>query len=77
MVGATVPAYKQFWTDKRTSINNEEKDLISTYLDAAASTKQLLKVLCDIEALDSHTPLLVGQSEEWAAITSSAENREN
>jgi hypothetical protein len=45
MADMTVPAYKQFWTDKRTSLNNEEKDLINKYPDAAASIKQILKVL--------------------------------
>jgi hypothetical protein len=64
--------------DGQTAITkNEHKDLISKYPDSAASIKQLFKVLCDIENLASHTPLS-GQSEEWAAITSSAdENREN
>jgi hypothetical protein len=31
-------------------------------------------VLCAIEDLASYTPALVGESEEWAAIVSSAEN---
>jgi hypothetical protein len=43
---------------------NEHKNLISKYPDAAASIKQLFKVLCDFEDLASHTP---GQSEERAA----------
>jgi hypothetical protein len=33
-----------------------------------------LKVLCDTENLASNTPVSVGESEEWAAIISSAEN---
>jgi hypothetical protein len=38
----------------------------------------LFKVLCDLEDLASYTPLSVGQSEDWANITSSAEeNRGN
>jgi hypothetical protein len=38
----------------------------------------LLKVLCDIENLANSTPLSVGESKEWAAIISSAEdNRED
>jgi hypothetical protein len=76
MAGVTVPAYKQFWTNKRTSLNNEEKDLISKYPDATASIKQLFKVLCDVGDLASHTSLLLRQSEVWAAITgSTVENR--
>jgi hypothetical protein len=51
---------------------------VSKNPDAAASIKQLFKVLCDLEDLASYTPLSVGQSEEWASLTSSAEeNREN
>jgi hypothetical protein len=34
-------------------------------------------MLCDIEDVANHTPPLVGQSEEWVAITNSAENRKN
>jgi hypothetical protein len=78
MAGVPVPAYQHFWVDKRSSLKNEYKDLVSKNPDAVASIKQLLKVLCDLEDLASYTPLSVGQSEEWASITSSAEeNREN
>jgi hypothetical protein len=76
MAGVPVPAYQQFWVDKWSSLKNEHKALVSKYPDAAASRKQLFKVLCNLEDLASYTPLSVGQSEEWAAITSSAENRE-
>jgi hypothetical protein len=36
--------------------------------------QQLFKVLCAIEDLASYTPASVGESEEWAAIVSSAED---
>jgi hypothetical protein len=78
MACVPVPAYQQFWADKRLSLQNEYKGLVSKNSDAAASIKQLLKVLCDLEDLASYTPLSVGQSEECATITSSKEeNREN
>jgi hypothetical protein len=78
MAGLPMPTYQQFWVDKRSSLKNENKDLVNKNPDAVASIKQLFKVLCDLEDLASHTPLSVGQSEEWASITSSAEeNREN
>jgi hypothetical protein len=74
MAGVPEPAYQQFWT----SVENEHKDLISNYPYAAPSIKQLFQVLCDIEDLAGYTSLSVGLSEEWAAITSLAdENREN
>jgi hypothetical protein len=78
MAGVPVPAYKQFWTDKRLSLNTQCKDIASKYPDATPSIQQLLKVLCDTENLANSTPILVGESKEWAAIFSSAEdNRED
>jgi hypothetical protein len=78
MACVPVPVYQQFWADKRSSLQKENKDILRQYPDAASSVKQLFKVLCELEDLSSFTPLSVGQSEEWAAITSSAEeNREN
>jgi hypothetical protein len=73
-----VKAYKQFWTDKRLSLNTKYNDLASTYPDAAPSIKQILKVLCDIEKLANCTPISVGESKEWADVISLAEdNRED
>jgi hypothetical protein len=71
MAGVPVPAYQHFgWTSG--------SRLVSKNPDAAASIKQFFKVLCDLEDLASYTPLSVGQSEEWASLTSSAEeNRKN
>jgi hypothetical protein len=75
MTGVPLPAYKQFWTDKWPFLKNDYKELITKYPEAAPSLHQLYKVFCDIEEV---TLPLVGESEEWAVIVSSAEdNREN
>jgi hypothetical protein len=76
MASVPVPSYKQFWTDKRLLLNTQYKDLANTYPDATPSIQQLLKVLCDIENLANSTPMSVGESKEWAAIISSAEDNQ-
>jgi hypothetical protein len=77
MADVPVPAYQELWTDKWSSLTNEYKDITNKYPCAAPSINQLLKVLCDIENLASYTPVSVGESEEWTAIISLAEdNRE-
>jgi hypothetical protein len=50
MAGVPIPAYKQFWTDKRSSLKNDDKELITKYPEAAPSLQQLYKVLCDRES---------------------------
>jgi hypothetical protein len=78
MTGVPVLAYQQFWMDKRMSLKTEYNSLVGTHPDAAASIQQLLKVLCSIEDLASCTPASVHESEECAAVVSSAEgNRES
>jgi hypothetical protein len=68
MAAVPVKTYKQFWIDKRLSLNTQYKDLASTYPVAAPSIQQLLKVLC----------VSVGESKEWADVISLAEvNRED
>jgi hypothetical protein len=63
---------------KRLSLKTQYKDIASKYPDATPSIQQLLKVLCDGENLANSTPISVGESKEWAAIISSAEdNRED
>jgi hypothetical protein len=74
MAGVPVLAYQQFWMDKKTSLKTEYNSLVGTHPDAAASIQQLLKVLCSLEDLASCTPASVGESEEWAAIVSPAED---
>jgi hypothetical protein len=51
MAGLPVLAYQQLWMDKGTSLKTEYHSLVGTHLDAAASTQQLLKVLCSNEDL--------------------------
>jgi hypothetical protein len=78
MAGVPVPAYQQFWTEKRSTLKTAYSEIVDKHPDAAASMNQLYKVLCEIEDLASFTPAPVGESGEWAAIVSSAEdNREN
>jgi hypothetical protein len=78
MAGVPTPAYQQFWTDQRTALKSEYKDIVSSHPDAAVCMQHLHKVLCDIEALAGCTPAAVGESEEWAAVVSTAEdNRES
>jgi hypothetical protein len=60
--------------DKRSSLNTEYNSIVGTHPDAAASIQQLLNMLCSIEDLASCSPASVGESEEWAAIVSSAED---
>jgi hypothetical protein len=74
MAGVPIPAFQQFWTDKRTSLKTEYSKIIGTHPDATAPTRQLFKVLCDIEDLANFTPSSVGKSEQWAAIASSEED---
>jgi hypothetical protein len=74
MTGVPVPTYQQFWTDKRSALKTENSDIVATHPDAIASMHQLHKVLCAIEDLASFTHSTVGESVEWAAIVSSAED---
>jgi hypothetical protein len=74
MVGVPVPTYQQFWADKRSALKTEYRDILATHTDSAASMHQVFNVLCDTEELVSFTPLSVGESGEWAAIVSSAED---
>jgi hypothetical protein len=78
MVGVTVPAYQQFWTDKWPSLKTEYKIIFSTYPEASSSVQQLFKFLYGVEDLASYAPALVRDSKEWATIISLAEdNRAN
>jgi hypothetical protein len=74
MVDVPVLAYQRFWMDKRSSLKTEYNSIEGMHPNDAASIQQLLKVLCSIEDLASCTPASVGESEEWAATVSSAED---
>jgi hypothetical protein len=69
-----LPAYKQFWTDKRLSLKILYKDISNKYPDVAPTMKQLFKVLCDIENLANATTISVEESKEWTALNSSTED---
>jgi hypothetical protein len=68
MADVPVPAYQEFWAEKRSALQAEYKSIVNTHPDAAPCLQQLYKVLSDIEALAGCTPATVGESEEWAAI---------
>jgi hypothetical protein len=59
--------------DKRSSLKNEFQSIVDKYPDATPAMKLLFKLVCDIEELSRFTLAPVGQSEEWTAIVSSAE----
>jgi hypothetical protein len=64
MAYVPVPAYQQFWTDKRSSLKTEYSQINGTHPDAAAPMQQLFKVLCEIGDLAKYTPSSVGESEQ-------------
>jgi hypothetical protein len=78
MAGVPVPGYQAFWEEKRASLQEYHPSLIKKYPDSDAQYRQLFNVLCHIESLASFTPSAVGNSPEWQAVVSSAEeNRAN
>jgi hypothetical protein len=74
MAGVPIPTYQKFWVDKRTSLKTACIGLSATQPDAVASMHQLFQVLSCIEDIANITPTSVGESREWAAIVSSAED---
>jgi hypothetical protein len=73
-----VPGYQAFWADKRASFEAEYKTLIGKYPDADTQYRQLYGALCALEDVAGYTPAAVGESEEWTAVVSAAEeNRAN
>jgi hypothetical protein len=74
MAAVPVPLYKQFWIDRRVSLEKEFQTAGRTHPDAVQCMQHLFKVLCDLEALAECTPKPVGESEEWAAAFRAAED---
>jgi hypothetical protein len=73
-----VPGYQAFWMDTCMKLNSEYQQLIVQFPEANAQLKQLFKVIIDIEEMARYTPALVGESEQWPSIISTAEeNRQN
>jgi hypothetical protein len=78
MADIPVAGYQAFWIDKRKALKSEYQRLLRQSPDADAQLQQLFKVLCDIEDVARYTPALVGDSEQWSFIVSTAEeNRQN
>jgi hypothetical protein len=70
MAAALVPGYLAFWA--------EYKTLIGKYPDTNTQYLQLYSALCALEDVARYTPAAVGESAEWTAIVSAAEeNRTN
>jgi hypothetical protein len=74
MESVPVPAYQQFWVDKRGALEREYQKTGITNPEAVSSKQHLFKVLCDLQALAGCTPTSVGESEEWAAVIRAAED---
>jgi hypothetical protein len=78
MAGVPVPGYQAFWAENRASLQAEYKEIKKQYPDAETQYRRLFNILCDIEDVASFTPAAVGESAEWAAIVSAAnDNRVN
>jgi hypothetical protein len=73
MAGAPVPGYQEFWADKRASLEAEYKTLVGKYPDADTQYRQLYRTLCAIEDVAGYAPAVVGESAEWTAVVSAAE----
>jgi hypothetical protein len=73
MAAAPVPGYQAFWAEKRASLQAEYETLIENYPDADTQYRQLFKVLCKIEEVAGYAPAVVGESADWTAIVSAAE----
>jgi hypothetical protein len=72
MAGVPVPAYQEFWAEKRSALQAEYKSLVNTHHDAAPCLQQLYKVLSDIEALAGCTPATVGKTDRRKEFLGSA-----
>jgi hypothetical protein len=59
-------------------LKSQYQQLIGQFPGIDAKPKQLLKVIRNIEEMARYTPALVGESEQWSSIVSTAkENRQN
>jgi hypothetical protein len=78
MAGVPVPENQAFWAENRASLQDQYKEIKEQYPDAETQYRRLFDILCDIEDVASFTPAAVGESAEWAAIVSAADdNRVN
>jgi hypothetical protein len=74
MVAAPVPGYQAFWAKRRSSLQSEYQVLVKQYPDADTEYRLLYETLCDIEDLSRYTPAAIGESDQWTAIVSTAED---
>jgi hypothetical protein len=78
MAAVPMPGYQAFWADKRASPETEYKTLVGKFPDADNQYRQLYSTLCAIEDVAGYAPAVVGDSAEWSAVVSGAEeNRAN
>jgi hypothetical protein len=68
-----VPGHQAFWAKKCASLQSEYPALIEKYPDADIQYRQIFKVLCTSENVAGYTPSAVGESAEWTAVVSTAE----
>jgi hypothetical protein len=73
-LGAWIPC---IWKEKRTSLQAEFKQMAKQYPETEQYYRKLFKIYCDIEEVASFTPAKIGESAHWAAIVSTAENRDS
>jgi hypothetical protein len=66
MAHVPVPAYQQFFKDKRSWLKTEYKAIINTHPMHSINAAIIQVVVC-YEGLDSYTLVSVVESEEWAA----------
>ncbi|XP_033606293.1 uncharacterized protein LOC111861621 isoform X2 [Cryptotermes secundus] len=74
MAGVPVPGYQAFWAGKRAALQAEFKEIIMQYPDAKIKYKRLFDILCSIEDVAGFTTAAIGESAEWAAIVSAADD---
>jgi hypothetical protein len=74
MVAAPVPGYQAFWAKRRSSLQSEYQVLVKQHPDADTEYRLLYETLCDTEDLAGYTPAAIGESDQWTAIVSTAED---
>jgi hypothetical protein len=68
-----VPGYQAFWADKRASLEAEYKTQVGKFPDADTQYRQLYSTLYAIEDVAGYAPAVVGESAQWKAVVSDAE----
>jgi hypothetical protein len=71
MADVPEPEFREYWTQKVSSLKSQCPDITKKYPEAA-SVVQVHKVLSDIEILAECPPPEVGESSQWTTIVNSA-----